>query len=166
MNTEMVTTGTPAAERLEKSRALLRDAMRDKSNDRPPLHEHKLAPKWLTSLISIPVVPVLTEALNSWWGQHPLRVASLLATNTTRAVMQPLAQRNPLGLALGALALGALVAWARPWRWILKRAMFAGLASQLLSKGIAHMPLESWLDALMSVAFKKSPASTNKRVER
>lgn len=97
---------------------------------------------------------VLVEAISSWWQRHPLRVVTLIAKNTTRVAVQPLARRNPLGLAIGALALGAFVVWARPWRWILKPAIFAGLLPQLLSKGIAHLPLESWLAAISSGAWK------------
>ena len=90
--------------------------------------------------------------------QHPLRVASQLAVETTSALVQPLAKRNPLGLVLGALVVGGILVWARPWRWLLKPALFAGLWSQLLSKGIAHLPLESWLAALVSVPRQKPSA--------
>jgi hypothetical protein len=148
---------TPTATaRLEQSRTLLRQALHGKPSraDAPP----KPVPAWQAHLQSIPVLAVLAEAVSSWWMQHPLRVASTLVAETTRAVVQPLAQRNPMGLAVAALLVGGLLAWSRPWRWVLKPALFAGLWSQLLSKGIAHLPLESWLAALGSVVWQKKPA--------
>ena len=165
MSADLAIPAMTATERLEKSRASLRQALRGKHHSRPSPGSRASAPGWLSNLKSVPMVTVLVEAITSWWMQHPLRVASLLAVDTTRAMVQPLARRNPLGLALGALALGALVAWTRPWRWVLKPAMFAGLWSQLLSKGIAHLPLESWLAALGSVAWQSRPedsATTDK----
>ncbi|WP_295960650.1 hypothetical protein [Rhodoferax sp.] len=161
MSAELAVPAMKATERLEKSRALLHQAMRGNPKKQPSPGSRTPAPEWLGNLKSIPMVSVLVEAISSWWMQHPLRVASLLAADTSRAMVQPLARRNPLGLALGALALGALVAWTRPWRWVLKPAMFAGLWPQLLSKGIAHLPLESWLAALGSVAWPKPAAHSS-----
>jgi hypothetical protein len=158
MSTTLTTTAT-ATERLEKSRTLMRQALRGTHSrtDTP----HKPPPAWRAHLQSIPVLTVLVEAVSSWWMQHPLRVASNLVANTTRAVVQPLALRNPMGLVLGALLVGGLLAWSRPWRWVLKPALFAGLWSQLLSKGIAHVPLESWLAALGSLIGQKKSTQTD-----
>jgi hypothetical protein len=160
VNAGLALAETTATERLENSRALLRQAMQGKTKSHPDTGTRPLAPEWVAHLKSIPVVTVLVEAITSWWMQHPLRVASQLAAETTRAVVQPLARRNPVGLALGALALGALVAWTRPWRWVLKPALFAGLSSQLLSRGIANLPLKSWLAALGAATSQKPPAQT------
>lgn len=149
-----------ATERLVQSRALLREAMQKTPSKQTSPGARNPLSGWLNSLKSIPVVTVLAEALGSWWTAHPLRVASHMAVDTTRALVLPLARRHPLGLALGALALGGLVVWARPWRWILKPALFAGLWSQLLSKGIAHLPLESWLAALFTEPRPKPAPKT------
>ena len=154
MSTEPTLSTSTATQRLVESRNFLRQAMQGPPNVRLPLDARKPTPEWLINLKSIPIVTVLVEAVSSWWMQHPLRVASLVAIDTAHALAQPLARRNPVGLALAALALGGLLVWARPWRWILKPAMFAGLWTQLLSKGIAHLPLESWLSAPGSVALK------------
>lgn len=155
MSTDIALPTTPATERLVQSRALLRQALQAKPGNRTTSGARKPPPKWLDDLKSIPLVTVLLEALGSWWMQHPLRVASQMAVETTSAIVQPLAKRNPLGLVVGALVVGGILAWGRPWRWILKPALFAGLWSQLLSKGIAHLPLESWLAALVSVPKKR-----------
>lgn len=158
MNTALATASPSAVERLEQSRAVLRQALR--GTPRPTGGARKPVAAWRAHLQSIPVATVLVEAVSSWWKQHPLRVASTLVVDTTRAVVQPLARRNPMGLVAGALLVGGLLAWSRPWRWVLKPALFAGLWSQLLSKGIAHVPLESWLAALGSLLGPKSPAET------
>ncbi|SDP46441.1 hypothetical protein SAMN05216303_104366 [Rhodoferax sp. OV413] len=111
----------------------------------------------MDSLRSIPLANVLFEAISSWWTQHPLRIACILAADTTKAIVQPVARRNPLGVALGALVLGGLLVWGRPWRWILKPALFAGLSTQLLSKGIAHLPLQSWMSTLVTALQARKP---------
>lgn len=160
MSTTLALSETTATERLENSRALLRQAMQGKAKSNLSTGTRPSAPEWVAHLKSIPVVTVLVEAVSSWWMQHPLRVASQLAAETTMAVVQPLARRNPLGLALGALAMGALLVWIRPWRWVLKRALFAGLSSQLLSRGIANLPLKSWLAALGAATSQRPPAQT------
>ena len=158
MSTPLAAPASTATERLEQSRARLRQALRGRPSgtESPP----QPTPAWRVYLQSIPVLTVLVEAVSSWWMQHPLRVASTLVVDTTRAVVQPLARRNPMGLVVGALLVGGLLAWSRPWRWVLKPALFAGLWSQLLSKGIAHVPLESWLAALGSLVWQKKPAAT------
>ena len=148
-----------AVERLVISRALLRKALKGVPISTPnsgPDARHN-APAWLDGLRSIPVVNVLVEAISSWWNQHPLRIACTLAVDTTKTLVQPLARRNPLGVALGALLLGGLLVWSRPWRWIVKPALFAGLTSQLISKGIAHLPLQSWMATLVTVLQTQKP---------
>jgi hypothetical protein len=56
----------------------------------------------------------------------------LLAFNTAQAVVQPLAKTHPVALVTVAFVVGGLLAWRRPWRWILRPALFAGLLPQLL----------------------------------
>ncbi|WP_394787258.1 hypothetical protein [Rhodoferax sp.] len=155
-----------AIDRLVLSRALLRQALEGNRPSRRNEAERFVdgeSPAWLENLKSIPVVNVLAEAISGWWMQHPLRIASLLATDTAKAVVLPMAQRNPMGLALAALLIGGMVVWSRPWRWLLKPALFAGLWSQLLSKGIAHLPIHSWMATLTSMALQAHSGSTAKR---
>ena len=75
----------------------------------------------------------------------------MVAADSTKGVLQPMAQKNPLGLVFGALVLGGLLAWSRPWRWLIKPALFAGLLPQLVSKALAHVPSRSWLAVLTSL---------------
>ena len=142
----------PATERLALSRERLRRAMvaggprSGASADRDDKH-----PGWLQGLRSIPGSEVLIEALQSWWAQHPLRVAGTVAADAANAVMRPLAQRHPMGLALAALVLGGVLVRSRAWRWFLTPALFAGLLPQLFSKAMALVPTQSWMAMLSSV---------------
>jgi hypothetical protein len=148
-----------AAQKLATSRARMRDAL-ERMSGRPGSTTDPQAAgpftEWLEQLKSTPAANVVIEAVNSWWAQHPMRMPALVALGAARSVVLPMAQRNPLGLMLGALLLGGLLAWSRPWRWALKSALFAGLLPLLISKAIARMPINSWLDTLGSLAQKPS----------
>ncbi|MBC7919065.1 MAG: hypothetical protein H7Y28_14775, partial [Rhodoferax sp.] len=90
--------------------------------------------------------------VSSWWAQHPLRLASLLAVDAVKTAVQPIAQRSPLGLILGAAAVGGLLFRFRPWRWIPKPLIVAGLLPHLLSKVMGQTRPLSWLAILSTVA--------------
>ena len=57
-----------------------------------------------------------------------------------------------LAMVLGAVVLGGVLAWSRPWRWILKPALFAGLLAQLSAKLVAQVPLQSWMSLVTAFA--------------
>lgn len=67
-------------------------------------------------------------------------MAGVIAATTADAVLEPVAQRHPWRLVLGAAALGGLLAWSRPWRWVVVPALFAGLVPQLLSAALRAPP--------------------------
>lgn len=96
-------------------------------------------------LKSLPVVGVLVEALASWWSNHPLNAVSTVAVGAARTAIEPMAQRNPLALMVLAVVFGGALVATRPWRWLLKPALFAGLVPQLVSKLMAQVPFESWM---------------------
>ena len=140
-------------DRLALSRERLRQAMRDGAA--PPGRASQRATgsatAWFDSLNSIPGAGIVIEAVRTWWARHPLRIASLVASDAANAVVRPLARSNPIGLMLGALLLGGLFAWSRPWRWILTPALFAGLLPQIVSKAMASVPAQSWMAVLASL---------------
>ncbi len=109
-------------------------------------------PAWLDRLASLPVAKLLVEALGAWWSRHPLRLAAQLATDAAQVLVQPLAQRHPIGLVLGSALAGSLLAWSRPWRWAcrpaLTPALLAGLLPQLISQMVRQAPLGTWTTLL------------------
>jgi hypothetical protein len=107
---------------------------------------------WLSTLKEVPGIDILLEAVKSWWEQHPMRNAVLLASDAAKAALEPLAQRYPLGLVGVSLIVGVLFAWRRPWRWLLTPALFAGLLPQLLSKTMGSLPPKTWLTILASLS--------------
>ncbi|MBA3057853.1 MAG: hypothetical protein KJ614_13400 [Gammaproteobacteria bacterium] len=150
---------TPA-ERLTLSRDRLRLALRDIAG--PAGHTAdartsgaKLA--WLDGLKSMPVAGIVLEAVRSWWAQHPWRVATLLAGETVKTVVQPLAQRHPIGLVVGAVLVGGVLAWARPWRLVFTSSLLAGLLPQLLSKAVTQIPIKSWMTVLTELLKQPQP---------
>ena len=116
---------------------------------------------WHRRLRELPVIGLVADALGAWWSQNPLRPVALVAAEAANAVAKPLALRHPVALVLVAAAGGAALAWARPWRWALRSALFAGLAPQVASRVVANLPVESWLTLLgaaLSRADVRAPA--------
>ena len=103
---------------------------------------------WLGNLRSNPVVALVTDAISAWWANHPLHPAAGLAEGIARDAVAPLARRHPRAVVAGAFLVGALIVWARPWRWLVKPALFTGILSQMASHVIAHLPLDSILGTL------------------
>ena len=126
-----------ACVRLELSRERLRQALLEVSGAAGDATGRQPS-AWLQGLAALPGAGILIEALRTWWAKHPLHLAGELGVDAARAVLQPLARSHPLALVLGALLLGGVLAWARPWRWILKPAWLAGLGLQLLHETLAQ----------------------------
>jgi hypothetical protein len=145
----------PASERLVQSRERLRQAMSGTSA--APGTPTKPRPAgsatlWLDILKLNPAARIVLAAVSAWWAQHPLHVVGAATATTAKAALQPFARRHPLGLVTGALLLGGLLAWIRPWRWALKPALFAGLLPQLIFQAMAQEPIQSWLAAFTTPA--------------
>jgi hypothetical protein len=150
MNTPTNPTAPTAAARLDESREHLRRALLGEpgtagDGSGPP--KPSTTPAWMARIEALPVVGLLVQAAQAWWARHPLHVAGTLAVTAADSMLKPIAQRHPLRLVLGAAAVGGLLAWSRPWRWIAP-ALFAGLVPQLLSAalrapqpGVGPLPL-------------------------
>jgi hypothetical protein len=141
------------SERLAISREALRIALKGGSTSVRGQSSSAGAtvPEWLVGLKSVPGADVIIDAALAWWAQHPFRTACLVAAEAAKTVVQPIAQRHPLGLVIGAVFVGALVVKTRPWRWLLTPALFAGLLPQLLSRAVAKMPPRSWMAVLTAM---------------
>ena len=151
-----------ATERLAQTRQRLQIALAetiDAKRPRAALSDHA-SPAWMDELKAIPGVGIVVQAFSAWWAKYPLNAASAMAFNAANAVAKPLATRHPVPLVLAALMLGGLLAYSRPWRWILKPALFAGLMAQLSAKLVAQVPLQSWMSLLTAFAQGRSQVPT------
>jgi hypothetical protein len=132
-----------AVDRLAASRERLRQALQN--GGAPPARAATDPPgegglaALIAALKSVPGSSILIDAVSTWWQRHPMRIAGSLAGEAAQVVIQTMAKRSPIGLVVGALVVGGLLVWVRPWRWIIKPMLFAGLAEQLFNKAIAKL---------------------------
>ena len=155
-----------ALARLALSRDRLRREMLQRSAPkRLAADGNAVHPSLQDRLKSLPLVGVLFEGLASWWSNHPLNAVSAVALGAARSAVEPMAQRNPVALMVVALVLGGALVATRPWRWLLKPALFAGLVPQLVSKLAAQVPLESWMGFASNLSKPRAapPASAAPR---
>jgi hypothetical protein len=90
------------------------------------------------ALMASPSTP--TEAVNQWIAEHPIKLASETLSDVTKSIVSPIAQRSPLLFVASALVVGGVLVWSRPWSWLLKPAVMAGIVPQIVSKVIAYAP--------------------------
>lgn len=138
MSTELT-----ANERLIASREQLRHALRlidARSEPGSGLSSETLASRLRADLKnSTPEAQILLELFQRWWTGQPLRIAWLLLADTATAVLQPVAQRHPYRLVIGAAAVGAVLVGVRPWRWFSTSALLAGVLPKLMSEVVLRL---------------------------
>ena len=151
-----------ACERLVQSRERLRLALSE-VNSRPDganIPHGQALPDWLASLKALPGASLLLDILQGWWVRQPFRVTLLLAAQGAKAVLQPMAQRHPYGLVIGAATVGGLLLLARPWRWISTQAIWAGILPQILSASMQHMQSQTTTTATTGRSHDAAPAQS------
>lgn len=149
-----------ALERLAASRARLRSAMLPPA-EVPASHRlgagiDAIANNLLDRLKALPAVNIVIEAIGDWWSQHPLRTASHVAAATTRRLATPIAEKHPLALVAAAAGVGALLVLFRPWRWLLRPALLAGLVPAVAARAFRELPIDSLLSVFTSFGAPKA----------
>jgi len=151
-----------AAERLEASRARLRTALMDIAHPPPKpsllgdIGIGSFGSQILEKLKSLPGAALILESIEHWWAEHPLHAAGALAEEASRRYVGPIARRNPVAVVLGSAIFGALLVASKPWRWLLRPALFIGLVPQIASHALKRMPLDSWLQMLSALSGRRA----------
>lgn len=155
---------TAALDKLQVSRERMRLAMLPPPAPEPPAPRLPGDPwaqprEWVHRLREFRYVNEVVSFVETWWATHPMRPVLHVAEEAGNAVARPVAQRSPLTLVLGAAAVGAGLAWVRPWRLLFRSALFAGLVPQLASRLVSRLPLESWMSMAGSMVSRRGAAA-------
>lgn len=136
----MTTPELNAAQRLMLSRERMRDALQGTHHRTDGATGSGASPdvSWLMSLKDLPGVAVVVELVGLWWARHPWRPATEVGAQAANTALHVVAQRHPIALVAGAVALGGVLAWARPWRWVARAVVVSNLLPQLMAGLVAR----------------------------
>jgi len=157
-----------AAERLEASRARLRTALMKIAHPPPKpsllgdLGIGSFGSQILERLKSLPGAALVLESIQHWWAEHPLHAAGAIAEEASRRYVAPIARKNPSAVVIASVIFGALFVASKPWRWLLRPALFVGLVPQIAAHALKRMPLDSWLQMLSAVSGKRTASAQPK----
>jgi len=97
-----------------------------------------------TPWVDIPGATTLFQWLRDSWQLHPARSAYKAGVEAGNAVLHPVAQRHPLALVAGALAIGAFLAWAVPWRRALRPTTLVAWLMPVIIGAIKPLASSPW----------------------
>lgn len=159
-----------ATERLAASRVRLRAALMEIAHPppRPSMFDGlgDIKTQVLDRLRALPGAALVLDSLDSWWAQHPLHAAGTVAEEASRSFLLPVARRNPYAFMLGSVLFGALFVLSRPWKWLLRPALFIGLVPQLASHALQRMPIDSWMQMIGSLIPARREAKDSKKPDQ
>lgn len=143
-----------AADRIAASRARLRAALLDIANPapKPSIMENlvEASPQIGERLMRLPGAALIVDSVDSWWKNHPLRIAATAAEQASRGLLLPVARKSPFTLLAGAAVAGAVFFLTKPWRWLLRPALFLGLVPQLATHALKRIPRSTWVQLASS----------------
>lgn len=146
---------TPA-ERLAVSRARLRGFLVERTSGgkrrRATVGDSSALPGidlLLAKLNEHPMAAAVVDAVTNWWKSHPVHAFGVILGSTVRDAAGPLVRRHPVAMVAAAVVAGAVLVRMRPWRLVIKSALFAGLASQVASRLVSAVPLDTVMASLM-----------------
>jgi hypothetical protein len=128
------------------------------NSPRPPELRLVISRERLRVALQVPGPPSKVSGSSGWLNV----LQSVPCTRLVLEALTPIAQRNPLGLMLTALAAGALLTWAKPWRWSPLSGIVAGVLPEILAKLVAQVPPSTWLDGLDAL-FRRNVAPEEHR---
>ena len=106
-----------------------------------------------------PMAAAVVDAVTNWWKSHPVHAFGVILGSAARDAAGPLVRRHPLATAAAAVVAGALLMRMRPWRLVIKSALFAGLASQVASRLVSAVPLDTVMASLMKFTGARRQAA-------
>ena len=153
-----------AAGRLAASRQRLRQALNALAHPppRPSLFAEgigNVGNRLLDRIKSLPMATALLEGLAAWWRKHPLHRAANAVDTASSELLGPVARRNPGAVLLIAVGSGILLAYARPWRWLLRPAVLFGAIVQIGRYATRGPSAKAWKEAFLQGSVDASNSS-------
>ena len=96
---------------------------------------------------SLPMATAILEGLDSWWQRHPLHRAANIADAASKQLLGLVARRKPGAVILIAVGSGILLAYGRPWRWLLHPSALFGAITEIGRRTLRGPSAKAWRKA-------------------